>query len=270
LRLTTSLFDADFSSLFHVIISLIYLIFIVYLMIDEIRLLVHNKWLYFRQLWSYVNWGIIVCSWTGVGIYVWRHGEMSRIGDLFKTTNGDVYIDLQFAAYMNDLLTYVLGFCCFFTSIKLLRFSRYARRLSVFGDVLHRAGKDLLSFSACFAVMFVGFIFLFYLLFMSKIWTCSTLLQTAQMLFEMILMKFDSSELLSANALLGPICVILFILFVVFIGMTMFISIIIDSFRIVRKNHRLDQNEDRHMLLFIWNRFQLRTGCRSLVVNAFI
>ena len=254
------LFDVDFSSLFDLIISLIYLLFIVYLMIDEIRLLLSGKWMYFRQVWSYMNWGIIVCSWMGVGIYVWRQREMTRIGDLFQSTNGDVYINLQLAAYVNDLLTFVLGFCCFFASIKLLRFSRYARRLSVFGDALHHAIKDLLSFTVCFALMFLGFIVLFYLLFVSKMWTCSTLLHTAQMLFELILMKFDASDIRSADPLLGPSCITLFVLFVVFIGMTMFISIINDSFRIVRQNGRAALNEDREMFAFIWNRFQLWTG----------
>jgi hypothetical protein len=191
------LFDADFSSLFHVIISLIYLIFIVYLMIDEIRLLVHHKWIYFRQLWAGVRMRV------RVGIYVWRHREMSRIGDLFKKTNGDVHINLQFASL----------------------------------DILDGCPSSVM-----------------HCILPAKIWACSSLLQ---MLFEMILMKFDATDILSANALVGPMCVIVF---VVFIGVTMFISIINYSFRIVRKNHRLDQNEDRHMLAFIWNRFQLRKG----------
>ena len=229
-------------------------------MVDEMRVLLDRKWMYFRGLWSYVNWGIIVCSWVGVGIYVWRDREMSRIGDLFKKSNGDVYVNLQFAAYMNDLLTFVLGFCCFFATIKLLRFSRYSRGLSLFGDTLHHASRDLFCFTLSFLMMFVGFLFLFYLLFMSKIWACSSPLHTAQMLFEMILLKFDTSDMSSLDAFLGPFCFALFILFVVFIGITMFISIITNSVRQVRRNIQLNQNDDREMLGFIWYRFQRWTG----------
>ena len=229
-------------------------------MIDEIRLLLDQKWMYFRGMWSYVNWGIIVCSWLGVGIYVWRNREMSRIGDLFKKTNGDAYINLQFAAYMNDLLTFVLGFCCFFATIKLLRFSRYSRSLCLFGDTLHHASRDLFCFTLSFLMMFVGFLFLFYLLFMSKIWACSSPLHTAQMLFEMILLKFDISDMSSLDAFLGPFSFALFILFVVFIGITMFISIISNSARQVRRSVQLNQNDDREMLGFIWHRFQRWTG----------
>ena len=60
------------------------------------------KWAYFRQLWSYVELGIIGCSWAGVSIYVWRHREMTRLGDLFRETKGYAYINLQMVSYVND------------------------------------------------------------------------------------------------------------------------------------------------------------------------
>ena len=203
-------------------------------MLLEIKLFGQLKWKYFRQFWSYIQWGIIVCSWIACGIYVWRHYEINRIGDLFHRTEGDVYVDLRFASYVNDLLTFQLAFCCFFASVKLLRFAKYARRLAIYGDTIVHASKDLFYFTLSFLLMFVAFLILFFLLFASKIFACSSLLHTAQMLFEMILMKFDTSELLAADALIGPICFTVFIFFIVFVGMTMFISIISDSFRAVR------------------------------------
>ena len=215
---------------------------------------------YFSQFWSYIDWGLIICAWIILGIYIWRDRELNRIGNLFKLNNGDAYINLQLATYVNDILTCTLGFSCFFASIKLLSFARYARRLSMFGETLHHASKDLFSFTFSFVIMLLAFVFLFYLLFASKISECSTLLQAAQMLFEMILMKFDTSELALADALLGPLCFTAFIFFVVFIGMTMFVSIISDSFRVVRIRLSQTIDEDQDMLIFIWRRFQQFIG----------
>ncbi|CAF1369336.1 unnamed protein product [Adineta ricciae] len=59
---------------------------------------------------------------------------------------------------------------------------------------------------------------------------CSNLISTAQMLFEMTLMKFDAHELIEADANLGPICFAIFIILVVFVCLSMFISIINDNF----------------------------------------
>ena len=234
--------------------------FIIYFMIVEVQSLLHLKCAYFRQFWCYIQWGIIGCSWAGVGVYLWRHREITRIGGIFREKKGFSNVNLQQATYINDALTFLLGFCCFFGTVKLLRFCRFNRRLSLFGDTLQHGGKDLLLFTMVFSVVFMAFVFLFHLLFDSKIWACSSLLQTAQMLFEMLLFQFDASEIRAADVFLGPLCFTVFIFFVVFIGVTTFMSIISDSFRTVRKNGATTYNPDHEMLAFIWKKFLRWTG----------
>jgi hypothetical protein len=80
------------------------------------------------------------------------------------------------------------------------------------------------------------------------------------MLFQMTLLRFDSSDLTTAATFLGPFCFTLFIFLVVFICLSMFFSIIIDSFRCVRKNVK---NENEDILSFMFRRFQRWTGWRK-------
>jgi hypothetical protein len=232
-------------------------------MICEIQSLIHLKFAYFRQFWSFIEWIIIGCSWAGVGVYVWRYHEFRRIGTFFKETNGYTYINLQLAAYINDVFICLLGFCCFFGSIKFLRLCRFHRRLSLLTETIRHAGKDLLSFTSMFFIVFMAYVALFYLLFASKIWGCSTLLNTYQMLFEMMVLKFNVTELLEADAFLGPFCFILFIFFVVFICMNMFISIIRNSFCTLRKNLAKTVNEDHDIFAFIFRKFKRWTGLKK-------
>ena len=232
-------------------------------MVNEIRSIHQLKRSYFRQFWPYIQWGIILSSWTALGLYVWRHREMTRIGSLFKLTNGSAYVNLQLATYIDDILTFLLGFICFFASIKLLRFSRYVQRLSLLGETLRYASKDLLGFFFSFAIVFLAFTTLFYLLFASKMWACANLLHTVQTLFEMILLKFDAAEITSADAFLGPLSFTIFILLLVFVGITMFISIINGSFRTIRRRTRMHINEDHRIFAFMWSRFLHRTGIRK-------
>ena len=172
---------------------------------------------YFREFWSWIELGIIGCSWGMIAAYIWRFRESNRIGKIFGETNGYVYVNLQQAVYLNDLLMYLQGFCCFFGIVKLTRLCRINSRLLVFLQTLSNATGELLSFSVMFAIVFMSFINLFYLLFVSKIWSCSDLLSTAQMLFEVTLMKFDTAELLNADAVLGPLCFTIFIVITVFV-----------------------------------------------------
>ena len=234
-------------------------------MLIEIRSLYKLKFKYFLQFWSLVELGIIVCSWSSVGVYIWRYHESNRIGKLFQETNGYVYINLQLASFVNDTLIFLYGFCCFFGMIKFLRLCRFDQRLSLFIQTLGYAGKELLSFSMMFSIIFLSFLCLFYLLFISKLSSCSTLLHTAQMLVEMTLLKFDATDLTGAAAFLGPFCFSLFIFLVVFICLSMFLSIINDSFRRAR-NNITDNNQD--IFSFMLNRFQRWIGKKNVILNS--
>ncbi|CAF4191402.1 unnamed protein product, partial [Adineta steineri] len=183
--------------------------------------------------------------------------QCERIGQLFKETNGYVYINLQFASYVNDILTILLGFSCFFGTIKSIKLLRFNQRFCLFIETLRYARAELISFSMMFSIIFIAFLSLFYLLFSGKISSCSSLLDTARMLFEITLMKFDAHELIEASAFLGPFCFSLFIILVIFICMSMFVSIINDSFRLAREN--VDPH-NQQIFSFILKKFQRWTG----------
>ena len=221
------------------------------------------KWSYFRSFWSCIDLGIIGCSWGGFGIYFWRYREANRISSRFKETNGYVFINLQLANYINDVLLYLLGYCCFFATLKFLRLCRFHRRLSLFSDTIRHASKELVMFSMMFAVVFMAFLTLFYLLFLGTISSCATLLHTAQMLFEMMLMKFDAHELQGAAAFLGPFCFTIFVLVVVFVCMSMFVTIINDSFRFVRDRARNNPSEDQLVMVYMLHQLQRWLGIRE-------
>ncbi|CAF1423607.1 unnamed protein product, partial [Adineta ricciae] len=263
--LTSSRFEPinlyAFTSAYQLVCTIVYMLLICYFMWIEIRLLFELRLKYFHRFWSYVQVGIITCSWTSVGIYIWRCKESQRIGELFSKTNGYVYINLQFASYINDVLSNLLSFCCFFGTVQLIKLCRYNQRLCLFIHTLQYSAKELLSFSFMFAVVFMSFVCLFYLLFIAKLPECSSLLGTAQMLFEMTLMKFDAYQLSGAAAFLGPFCFSLFVIFVVFICLSMFLSIIGDNFRRVRANLNGKTNG---MFDFMFETFQRWAGLRTV------
>ena len=243
-----------FTSMFQLICILLYLILIIYLLIRQIQSLCRLKWNYFRQFWSYIDLGIVVCSCLASGTYVVQYREARRIGSLFQQSNGFAYINLQRSAYVNDLQNVFLAFACFFAFINILRLGQYHRRLRLFTDTLRHASRDLLSFMVMFSVVFIAFLSLFYFIFISSLRSCATLLQTARMLFEMSLMKFDAHELVTAQPILGPISFALFILVIVFVCMSMFITIISESFRFVRDNAHLQSDDGRQLLAYLFRK----------------
>ena len=244
-------FHLGVSSVSHLLLIFAYLLLISYYMYGEIRALIQWK----CHSWSYLQWSLIVCSWTALGFYIARYLEVVRIETFFRQTHRKVFIDLQFLCSLDSTLNNLLGFCCFFASLKLLSFSRYARRLSIYGDALRSAAKDLLCVTCLFLVIFTAFLVLFYLLFGLK-----SLLYTTQMLVKLILLKLDATTLAAVNSELGPFSLALFIFFVVFVGMSMFVSIISASFRTARQRAEVNPKEDSEIFTLLWNRFQGWTG----------
>ncbi|CAF3375209.1 unnamed protein product [Rotaria sp. Silwood1] len=244
-----------FSSVFHLICATIFLVLIIYLTLTEIQSLIRKKQAYFRVFWSYIEWSIIGCSWASVALVIWRYREMSRIGILFHKTNGMQYLNLELVASVDNYLTCLLGLCCYLAMIKLIGFFRFNRRLSVFNRTLQYAAKDLLYFSLQFSIIAFAFIALFYLLFTAAVQSCSTLLLTTQMLFETFLLKFNTAELQAAHSFLGPFTFALFIFLLVFIGYTMFVSLIIDAFhRALHEDNSNDNNEE--LIAFVLSKFK--------------
>jgi len=248
-----------FRSLSQMICLIVYMLFIIQLIIVEIQLLIRTKKKYFRQFWSIINLGLIGCSFGIMGVYIWRFHEANRIGNLFAETNGFTYINLQLSVYINDVFVYLLSFCCFFGTIKLTRLCRFNQRLLLFIQALPCAMKNLLSFALMFSFVYIAFIALFYLIFNSKLLSCSNLVRTSLMLFEIILMLFDVQKITSVAPFLGPFCFSLFIFIVVFVCMGMFLTIINDSFRSIRDQARSHKN-DEHIFSFMFNKFQVWIG----------
>lgn len=249
-----------FGSLAQLLCAAVYMFFVFYMMFVQLQSIRRLRLAYFRHFWSFIDLGIIGCSWAGVGLYVWRHQEIGHIGDLFRQTDGFVYVNVQPAVYIQNTLIYLLSFCCFFSTLKFLRLCQLDRRLSLFTDTVRHARRDLCSFLAMYSIVFMAFLVLFYLLFASTLASCSTLLRTAQMLFEMTLLKFDTGELIDASAFLGPFCFALFIFIVVFVCLSMFVSIISDSFRAVRDEAKLRRADDPDLWLFMLRKLQSFTG----------
>ncbi|CAF4122420.1 unnamed protein product, partial [Adineta steineri] len=94
--------------------------------------------------------------------------------------------------------------------------------------------------------------------FTSSIQSCSSLLSTAQMLFEITLMSFDATDFTGADPFLGPFCFSLFIIIVVFICLSMFISILNDGFHHVEETLIEDQQILSYMLKKFLNWTHLR------------
>lgn len=85
------------------------------------------------------------------------------------------------STHLNDL---------FFGRIKFVRVCRSNERLTLVGQTFKRAGRE-----------FISFLYLFYLLFISQIRSCSNLFLRAQILFEITLTNLNTQQLVKSSSI---------------------------------------------------------------------
>ena len=186
--------------------------------------------------------------------YVFANADFMR--------NKTIYLTIISVMLIYLILIIYTRYKDFFGTVKMIRLSYFNSRICLLIQTLKNACKELLSFSLMFSIVSIAFICLFYLLFQSKLWSAASFFQTAEMLFEMTLMKFDAHELTDAAAFLGPFCFSLFILLVVFVCLSMFITIINESFRQARETI---MNNDQEIYSYMLDRFLRWTGKKKSI-----
>ena len=220
---------------FKIACSVIFMIFIVYFMIKEVRELVKmGLKSYVKQAWFLIEWFIIACSWVTISIFFYRLSVAYDVLDFFRKTHGYAYIKLQRVNELNQVLNVCLGLCSGFATLKIFRLLRFNRKLSCFGTTLKYCLSELIGFSFASLLMWMAFVQLMFLIFNTDLEYYSTIVKSMQSSFEILDGKFDVKPLMLSNPVLGPIVFVSYNVMIVFISLNIFISIVIDAFREVK------------------------------------
>ena len=228
--------DFDKTVTFRTIVKIGFILMLVFFLIKEIILLFQKGWTYFKNPWSYVEIFIQLFSWTCLGVYIHRIVLYAQVFEFFKKTSGYGYIRLQNIAYWNDIYKISVSLCVSLTTFKLNRLLRFSPRLSLFNATIKCAIRELTGFGMLFALVWLSMVQVFYLYFFDKIAVFSTIIKSMETCFQMMLGKFNVDPLMTTNKLIGPIFFILYNFIIVFIFINLLISIVNETFMMVKRD----------------------------------
>jgi hypothetical protein len=235
-------------SLFQLICHILYMLFIVYFSIQEIRQSFKQGKIYFLQFWTIVEWSIIGLSWTAFGLFFYKINASYEVSQFFKKTSGFGYFKLQNITFWNLVLNYSLAFCIALGTIKFLKIFSFNKRISLLSLTLSNSLKEMINFAFMFNIIWMAFVQLFHLFFQKLMLEFSTIILSMTTCFEIMLGKFQVEKLLEANSLFGPIFYVFYNIVIIFIFLTILISIINSSFKVV---HRRSKKETCEMFQYI-------------------
>ena len=249
--LTTARFDplnlfAESNGIsFKTISEIIFFAFIVYFMYIQMRDLCKRGILeYLSDFWSYIEWFIISTAWISFAMFIYRLIVAQEVLDFFKRTSGYGYMKLQSVNDCNLTLTYSLGLCVAFSTIKYLKMLRFNKHITQLGLTLKSCLSELISFSMILFLIWVAFVQLMYLFYGSYLGGYATLIKSAETAFVVMLGKFDSSQYLQQNTYIGPFIFSAYNIVMFCFILNIFISIITDAFEIVRSDSKDNSKRD--------------------------
>ena len=230
-------------SLFQIICHITYMFFIIYFSIQEIRQFLNQGKTYLFKFWTLVEWSIIGFSWSAFALFFYRINASYEVGKFFNQTSGFGYFKLQEIAFWNLALNYSLSFCMALGTLIFLKIFSFNKEISYLASTLSHCLRELISFGFMFLLVWIAFVQLFYLFFQHIIFGFSTIMRAMTTCFQIMLGKFQVQMLLEANPVFGPIFYFFYNSFTIFILLTVFISIINDSFKMVREKSRSQNYE---------------------------
>jgi polycystin 1L2 len=233
---------------FKTISELIFVAFIVYFILIEIRKMLKIEIKeYLSEFWSYIEWSIIITACISCVMILIRLRAAQEVLDFFKQTAGYGYMKLQNVNDTNQILTYSLGICAALGTIKFLKMFRFNRHISFLGMTLKTCFHELVYSSMAFFLIWIAFVQLMYFIYNNDLQGYASLTKSMQSAFLTILGKFDAKQLFyGTRTILGPYVFASYNIVMLTFVLNIFVSIITDSFDKIRQDakEQPDQNDE--------------------------
>ena len=238
---------------FILLCEIIFVIFFIYFAYREIKLWRKEGFKeYWSSYWSYAEWGVILMSFVGLGIYIVRYVLTNNILSIFRETYGNGYVKLQYVGILDEYYGYILGSIIFICNLKFIKLLKFNKEFSVLILTLRSSWEDLYSFLSIFFLTFFAFVQLFYMILHTEMRDFSTLIQSLETCFTMMLNKFKFGALAEVS-ITASVMFFFFVIACNWILINVMLTIIIEAFERVKV---LIQEESNQYELFQFIKFR--------------
>ncbi|NWX49923.1 PK1L2 protein, partial [Steatornis caripensis] len=228
---------------FVVAAEVIYFLFIVYYMIVQGKLMKTLRWRYFHSKWNLLEMAIILISWSALSVFVKRTILGTRDISYYQEHKEDS-VSFNETARADAVLGYLIAFLVLLTTVKLWHLLRLNPKLNMITSTLRRAWGDISGFITVIAIMFLAYSIATNLIFGWKLYSYKTLFDSSETMVSLQLGIFNYDEVLDYNPILGSFLIGSCIIFMTFVVLNLFISVILVAFSEEQKYYQASEEEE--------------------------
>ncbi|XP_034046435.1 polycystic kidney disease protein 1-like 2 [Thalassophryne amazonica] len=229
--------------IFVVASEAIYFLFIIYYMFVQGKLMKQQRWAYFKSKWNLLELTIIILSWSALSVFIKR--TFLGMRDMaYYQSNKDRYASFHETARADAVLGYLIAFLVLLATVKLWHLLRLNPKLHMITATLRRAWTDISGFLVVMTIMFLAYSIASNLMYGWKLYSYRTLLDAAQTMISLQLGIFNYEEVLNYNPVLGAFLIGSCIIFMTFVVLNLFISVILVAFSQEQIHHKPSEEDE--------------------------
>uniref|UniRef100_A0A3B3HKL2 Polycystic kidney disease 1 like 2a n=1 Tax=Oryzias latipes TaxID=8090 RepID=A0A3B3HKL2_ORYLA len=223
--------------------EVVYFLFIIYYMFVQGKLMKRQRLAYFQSKWNLLELAIIFLSWSALSVFIKRTLLGQRDVSQYEN-NKDRFVSFHETAQADAVLGYLIAFLVLLATVKLWHLLRLNPKLHMITATLQRAWTDISGFLVVIAIMFLAYSVASNLMYGWKLYSYRTLLEAAQTIVSLQLGIFNYEEVLNYNPLLGAFLIGSCIVFMTFVILNLFISVILVAFTQEQIHHKPSEEEE--------------------------
>ncbi|XP_013419430.1 polycystin-2 isoform X1 [Lingula anatina] len=220
----------------------IFILFIIYYIIEEVLEIKKHKVEYFKHFWNVVDILVLVISSVCIAFSIYRTIAVDTMLEKLLE-NPEEFPDFEFLSFWQMQFNSAVAVAVFFAWVKVFKYISFNKTMTQLSSTLSRCAGDLAGFLVMFCIMFFAFAQLGVLVFGAVIRDFSNFWNAVFTLFRIILGDFDFNSLQDFDKFLGPLYFFCYVFFVFLILLNMFLAIINDTYADVKSDIALQKND---------------------------
>ncbi|KAK2914329.1 hypothetical protein Q8A67_002728 [Cirrhinus molitorella] len=220
-----------------------YFLFIVYYMFLQAKQLKRQKWSYFRNMWNLLDLAIIILSWSSLSVFIKKTVQGDKDIEYYQN-HKDQFPSFHDTAVIDITLGYLMAFLVLLACIKLWHLLRLNPKLHLITSSLQRAWNDMSSFIVVIFIILLAYSLTCNLIFGCKLYSYKTFPDAFKTIFSLQFGIFNYDEVLSSDPVLGAVIISTCVIFITFVILTLFVSVILEAFGEEQENHQPSEEEE--------------------------
>ncbi|PAA60628.1 hypothetical protein BOX15_Mlig030870g5 [Macrostomum lignano] len=212
------------------------LLMCIYYTVLEVLEIRRQRMAYLKVLSNYLDVALLIVCYVCAGFNIYRIAAVSNKLHQLLVDSLDCP-NFYSLSYWQTCFNHAVAIAVFLAWIKVFKYVRFSRTLTMLSATLGSCAKDLVAFCIIFFIIFFAFALLGTLVFGTQVDDFQNFQQAVFTLFRIILGDVNFYKIQQANRLIGPVYFLLYVFFVFFILLNMFLAIINEKFGEVKADN---------------------------------